>query len=104
MSTGPSGGAAVGGAPSFVVGPFAGPVVYRNVRAIGGPPLWEPPRPGLRWEPPFSAVYTRFGLERSLGRRLKHTEPLSPGVGGGGGPGAGPRGGDVPASSTMAGF
>jgi len=77
MSTGPSGGAAVGGAPSFVVGPFAGPVVYRNVRAIGGPPLWQPSRPGLRWNPTFPALYTSLELETSLAERLKHSEPIS---------------------------
>src|SRR2546428_2091553 len=77
MSTGPSGGAAVGGAPSFVVGPFAGPVVYRNVRAIGGPPLWQPSRPGLRWNPTLPAPYPPPALEPSLAHRLNHTQPIS---------------------------
>ncbi len=76
MSTGPVGGAAVGGAPALVVGPFAGPVVYRNVRAIGGPPLWQSSRPGLRWNPTFPALYTSLELKTSLAERLKHSEPI----------------------------
>lgn len=76
MSAGSVGGAAVGGAPGLAVGPFAGPVVYRNVRARGGPPLWQPSRPGLRWNPTFSALYTSLELEVSLAERLKHSEPI----------------------------
>lgn len=74
MSVGPVGGAAVGGTPRLVVGPFAGPVVYRNVRAKGGPPLWQPSRAGLRWNPTFRALYTSLELEVSLAERLKHSE------------------------------
>ncbi len=70
----------MGGAPGFVVGSFAGPVVYRNVRTIGGPPLWQPSRPGLRWNPTFPALYTSLKLEMSLAERLKHSEPIPLGV------------------------
>lgn len=66
----------MGGAPDLVVRPFAGPVVYRNVRGIGGPPLWQPSRPGLRWNPTFQALYTSLELETSLAERLKHSEPI----------------------------
>lgn len=76
MSAGSVGGAAVGGVPGLVVGFFAGPVVSRNVRAIDGPPLWHPSRPGLRWNPTFQALYTSLELETSLAERLKHSEPI----------------------------
>ncbi len=50
--------------------------MYRNVRAIGGPPLWQSSRPGLRWNPTFPALYTSLELETSLAERLKHSEPV----------------------------
>ncbi len=63
-------------APALVVGAFAGPVVYRNVRVTGGSPVWQPSRPGLRWNPTFPALYTSLELEVSLAERLKHSESI----------------------------
>ena len=64
---------ASGGRQPFVVRPFVGTVVYRNVARIRATQLWTPTvRPG-RWSKGFPALYASLSLEVSLAERVKRT-------------------------------
>lgn len=57
----------------FVVRPFAGIVVFRNVARAEALQLWTPSIRAYRWNIGFPALYASLSLEVSLAERVKRT-------------------------------